>query len=257
LLTKSILFIGESGVPASTLARNESVTGINIKAVIFDLDGTIASFNLDYKALRGDVRSYLLRVGVPASVLAVNESIFDMLKKTMLYLKNSGKSAETMDEIRNEALAIAEKYELEAAASTDLLSGAYETLKALKQMGLKIGLFTLNSDKAANYILQRFKLGDFFGVIVPRNKVNFVKPNPEHLEMALKVLGVAPEETVVVGDGNVDMESAKELQAVAVGLPADTAKIDQLMRHGANYIITLITDLPVLIEKINNGQAVQ
>jgi pyrophosphatase PpaX len=115
----------------------------------------------------------------------------------------------------------------------------------------------LNSDKAANYILQRFKLGDFFGVIVPRNKVNFVKPNPEHLEMALKVLGVAPEETVVVGDGNVDMESAKELQAVAVGLPADTAKIDQLMRHGANYIITLITDLPVLIEKINNGQAVQ
>ena len=230
------------------------MTGISIKAVIFDLDGTIASFNLDYKALRGDVRSYLLRVGVPASVLAVNESIFDMLKKTTIYLKNSGKSAEAMDEVRNEALAIAEKYELEAAVSTDLLPGAYETLKALKQMNLKIGLFTLNSDKAANYILQRFKLGDFFGVTVPRNKVNFVKPNPEHLEMALKILGVAPEETVVVGDGNVDMESAKELKAIAVGLPAGTARIDQLMKHGANYIITSITDLPVLIEKINKGQ---
>ena len=233
------------------------MTGISIKAVIFDLDGTIASFNLDYKALRGEVRSYLLRVGVPASVLAVNESIFDMLKKTTIYLKNSGKSAEAMDEVRNEALAIAEKYELEAAASTDLLPGAYETLKALKQMSLKIGLFTLNSDKAANYILQRFKLGDFFGVTVPRNKVNFVKPNPEHLEMALKILGVAPEETVVVGDGNVDMESAKELKAVAVGLPAGAARIDQLMRHGANYIITSITDLPVLIEKLNKEQTAQ
>jgi HAD superfamily hydrolase (TIGR01509 family) len=238
------------------LTTNESVAGISIKAVIFDLDGTIAIFNLDYKALRGEVRSYLLRVGVPASVLSVNESIFDMLKKTMIYVKNSGKSAEAMDEISDEALALAEKYELEAAASTDLLPGAYETLKALKQMGLKIGLFTLNSDKAANYILQRFKLGDFFGVTVPRNKVNFVKPNPEHLEMALKVLGVAPEETVVVGDSNVDMESAKELKAVAVGLPADTAKIDPLMRHGANYIITSITDLPVLIGKINNGPVV-
>ena len=233
------------------------MTRIGIKAVIFDLDGTIANFNLDYKALRGEVRSYLLRVSVPASVLSVNESIFDMLKKTMIYMKNNGKSAEAVDEIRNEALAIAEKYELEAAANTDLLPGAYETLKALKQMDLKIGLFTLNSDKAANYILQRFKLGDFFGVTVPRNKVNFVKPNPEHLEMALKVLGVAPEETVVVGDGNVDMESAKELKAVAVGLPADTAKIDALMRHGANYIITSITDLPVLIGKINNRKAVQ
>ena len=233
------------------------MTAITIKAVIFDLDGTIASFNLDYKTLRGEVRSYLLRVGVPASVLSVNENVFDMLKKTMIYVKNSGKSAEAMEGIRNEALAIAEKYELEAAASTDLVSGAYETLKVLKQMGLKIGLFTLNSDKAANYILQRFKLGDFFGVAVPRNKVNFVKPNPEHLEMALKILGVSPEETLVVGDSDVDMESAKELKAVAVGLPSDKLKIDRLMKHGANYVITSITDLPVLVEKINREQVSQ
>jgi HAD superfamily hydrolase (TIGR01509 family) len=229
------------------------VASISIKAVIFDLDGTIARFNLDYKALRGEVRSYLLRVGVPASVLSVNESIFEMLKKTEIFVKNSGKSVEAMDEIRNEALAVAEKYELEAAMSTDLMPGACETLKTLKQMGLKIGLFTLNSAKAANYILQRFKLGDFFGVTVPRNKVNFVKPNPEHLEMALKILGVAPEETVVVGDSTVDMESARELKAIAVGLPAEASKIEQLMSHGANYIITSITDLPVLIEKINKG----
>ena len=233
------------------------MTSISIKAVIFDLDGTIALFNLDYKTLRGEVRSYLLRMEVPASLLSANESIFDMLKKTMIYAKNTGKPPEMIDEIRNEALAIAEKYELEAAANTDLLPGAYETLKALKQMNLKIGLFTLNSDKAANYILQRFKLGDFFGVTVPRNKVNFVKPNPEHLEMALKVLGITPEETIVVGDSAVDMESAKELKAVAVGLPADAPNIDKLMKHGANYIITSITDLPVLIEKINNRQTAQ
>lgn len=243
-------------IPASTLA-NKSVTAISIKAVIFDLDGTIANLNLDYKGLRGEVRSYLLRVGVPPSVLSVNESIFDMLKKTTIYVKNNGKSAEEMDEIHNETMAIAEKYEIEAAASTDLLPGAYETLKALKQMNLKIGLFTLNSDKATNFILQRFKISDFFGVTVPRNKVNFVKPNPEHLEMALKVLGVSNEETVVVGDGNVDMESAKELKAIAVGLPVGLASVDQLIRHGANYIITSITDLPVLLEKINKGQTAQ
>jgi phosphoglycolate phosphatase len=225
-----------------------------VKAVIFDLDGTIASFNLNYRAVRGEVRSYLLRVGVPPSLLAANESIFEMLKKTEIFVKNSGKSPEAMDELRSEALAIAEKYEMEAARETSLLPGADETLKALKRMGLKLGLFTLNSDKSANYILQRFKLGDFFGVTVPRNKVNFVKPNPEHLEMALKVLDVVPEETVVVGDGDVDMESAKDLKAIAVGLPTGTATTEQLTRHGANYIITSITDLPVLIGKINKTQ---
>jgi phosphoglycolate phosphatase len=256
LLTKSILFIGKL-VYQIRLARNEYVTTMSIKAVIFDLDGTIANFNLDYRAVRGDVRSYLLRVGVPASLLTVNESIFEMLKKTEIFLKNSGKPVEAVEEIRDQALAIAEEYELEAARGTGLLPGVNEALKALKRMGLKIGLFTLSSDKAARYILQRFKLGEFFGVTVPRNKVNYVKPNPEHLEMALKVLGVAPEETVVVGDSDVDMESAKEVNAVAVGLPAGISTIEQLTVHGANYIITSITDLPVLIEKINKGQASQ
>lgn len=225
-----------------------------VKAVIFDLDGTIASFNLDYKSLRGEVRSYLLRVGVPASVLSIKESVFDMLEKTRIYMKNNRRFDRAMEEIRNEALAIAEKYELEAASNTDILPGAYETLKTLKQLDLKIGLFTLNSGKAANHILQRFKLSSYFSVMVPRNKVNFVKPNPEHLETALKVLGVSPEETVVVGDGEVDMESAKELKAIAVGLSATGSKTKQLINRGANYIITSISDLPILLQKINEIQ---
>jgi HAD superfamily hydrolase (TIGR01509 family) len=231
-----------------------SVTPISIKAVIFDLDGTIAQFNLDYKAVRGDVRSYLLRMGVPASLLKVNESIFEMLNKTEIFMKNSSKPNEDMDEIRREALAIAEEYELEAARDTSLLPGATETLKTLKRMGLKIGLFTLNGDKAARYILQRYKLGEFFSVTVPRNKVNYLKPNPEHLEVALKVLGVPPEETLVVGDGKVDMESARELKAIAVGLPIGTSTIEQLSSHGANYIITSITDLPILIDKLRDSE---
>jgi len=87
--------------------------------------------------------------------------------------------------------------------------------------------------------------------------VNFVKPNPEHLEMALKVLGVAAGETVVVGDSNVDMQSARELKAIAVGLPTGVSTIEQLMHNGANYITTSITDLPVLVEKINKAEAAQ
>ena len=64
-----------------------------VEAVIFDLDGTLANFNLDFKALRSEVRSYLMRIGVPASVLSVNESIFEMLTKTEIYVKNNGKPA--------------------------------------------------------------------------------------------------------------------------------------------------------------------
>ena len=69
-----------------------------IEAVIFDLDGTLAHFNLDFKALRSEVRSYLISMRVPVSVLEVNESIFEMLKKAEIFIKNSSKSAEAFEE---------------------------------------------------------------------------------------------------------------------------------------------------------------
>ena len=114
-----------------------------------------------------------------------------------------------------------------------------------------MGLCTTSSEKAANYILQRFKIEDFFQVVVPRNKVKYVKPNTEQFELALKALDASPQATVIVGDSIVDMQSAKELKAIAVGLPTGISTMEQLKNNGANYIITSLTDLPVLIKEIN------
>jgi HAD superfamily hydrolase (TIGR01549 family) len=223
---------------------------MTIKAVVFDLDGTLANFNLDYKVVRAEVRSFLIKRELPASILSTNESIFEMLKKAEIFLKNNSKSKKAIEEIHRKALAIAEKYELEAAKSTSLLPGVAETLKALKTMGLKIGLFTINSEKSVNYILKRFRIAGFFDAVIPRNSVKHVKPNSEHLEAVLKALGVNPEETIVVGDGVSDMKCARELKAISAGLPTGLSSIKKLMNSGANYIITSITDMPALIEEI-------
>jgi HAD superfamily hydrolase (TIGR01549 family) len=222
-----------------------------VKAVVFDLDGTIASFNIDYKAVRAEVRSFLIRAGLPASILSINESIFEMLKKTEIFMKNNGKSEKAFKDIRAKASEIAEKYELEAAKTTSLLPGILEILKALKKMSLKIGLCTINSEKSTNYILKRFAITQFFDAVTPRDGVKYVKPSTEHLEATLNVLDVNPEETMVVGDGVSDMKCARELNAIAVGLPTGVSSPKQLINSGANYFITSITDLPTLIEYIN------
>jgi len=226
---------------------------LSIEVVIFDLDGTLANFNLDFKTLRAEVRSYLMRIGVPASVLNVNESIFEMLTKTEIFVKNNGKPAVTFGEVRSQVMAIAEKYEMEAASTTSLMPGATETLNELKRMNLKIGLCTTSGEKAVNYILKRFKIGDFFQIMVARDKVKYVKPNTEPFEVALKGLGASPQTALIVGDSVVDMQSAKELKTIAVGLPTGMSTMEQLMNNGANYIITSLSDLPTLIKKINEG----
>ena len=71
--------------------------------------------------------------------------------------------------------------------------------------------------------------------------------------MALKALGASPQTAVIVGDSVVDMQSAKELKAIAVGLPTGISTMEQLMNNGANYIITSLNDLPILIKKINES----
>lgn len=224
---------------------------MTIKAIIFDLDGTIAAFNLDYKSLRADVRGYLIKTGIPASILALNESIFDMLKKAELQMTNAGKSPEAIEEVREEALRMAEKYETEAAEQTSLLPGAIDTLKTLKKRKCRIALCTINSEKSTKRILDRFKLAEYFDAVTPRNLVNQVKPHPEHCETSLKALGVRASETLVVGDSVSDMRGAAEIKAIAVGLPSGVSSQEQLVSSGANYIITSIVDLPQLIDRIN------
>jgi len=229
---------------------------VTLEAVIFDLDGTLANFNLDFKTLRSEVRSYLIRIGVPTSVLNVNETIFEMLTKTEIFVKNNGKPRKptiAFEEVRSQVMAIAEKYEMEAASTTSLMSGANETLKELKRMNLKMGLCTTSSEKAASYILKRFKIEDYFQIVVARDKVKYVKPHTEQFEVALKALGADPQTAIIIGDSVVDMQSAKELKACAVGLPTGVSSMEQLMSNGANYIITSLTDLPTLIKEINKA----
>lgn len=221
-----------------------------IEAVIFDLDGTLADFNLDYRSVRVEVKNFLMKKGLPSSVLSTKENIFNMLDKTSIFLRNRDESNKTIEKILEEALKLAENREVEAAKKTSLFPGVPETLRILREKGLKIGLFTINSQKATEHILKRFRLVSLFSVIVPRDSLRHVKPSVDHLKAVLKVLEVDPDKAIVVGDSVNDMTCARELNVIAVGFPTGFSSNKELIDSGANYIITSIADLPALIDQI-------
>jgi len=228
---------------------------VTIKAVVFDLDGTIVDFNLDYKSARAEVIEFLQTHDFPRSQFSLNESVFEMLKKVEIIMKNSGKSGKEFLKLRQSVLGFLEKYELESASSTSLVPGILETLKELKKMKLRLGLFTVNSKISTNYILKTFRLQSFFDAVVTRDSVPTVKPNPIHLETVLKALKVKPEEVIVVGDSVWDIKSAQELHVFAVGATSGVSSPEELTRAGANCLISSPTDLITLIEKLNKPKA--
>ena len=222
-----------------------------IKAVVFDLDGTIVDFNLDYKAVRAEVIRLLTKEGLPPSILSLNESIFKMLKKVEICMRNNGKGEREIARVREAVLSLADRYELEAAHTTSLLPGVIETLKALREMKLKTALFTINGEKSTGYILKCFRLKPFFDAIITRESVSAVKPDPAHLEATLRALNVKEEEAMVVGDGVGDMRCAQGLNIIAVGVTTGVSSPEELTRAGATYLISSFTDLITLVQRLN------
>ena len=241
---------------SSSIAEKQSFKErpqLTIRAIVFDLDGTLAEFNLDYKAVRAEVKQLLANHGIPASLLSIKESIFEMLKKAKVYMRNVGREEE-FPEVQEHILSLARRRELQAARETSPLPGVFETLKNLKiERNLKLGIFTINSQKSTDYILVNFRLKQFFDAIITREAVSNVKPDPTHLAAALKALSAKTNETLVVGDSIADMLSAKALNVEAIGIARNDEAARKLNHAGAKHIVRSITDLPKLIA--NLGQS--
>jgi phosphoglycolate phosphatase len=222
-----------------------------MKAVILDIDGTLVNFTLDYKTSRAEVIQYLIKQGFPQSLFSINENIFEMLKKAETYMKNNGEQESKAKTVRKGIFSIADRHEMDAANTHHMLPGVLETLKALKNMGLRMAVFTMNGEKSTNHIVRTFRLKQFFDAIITRESASAVKPDPAHLEAVLSALNIKPEEAIVVGDSALDMKCARELNITGVGISTGISSPKELTHAGASYLISSFTEIPKLIQQLS------
>lgn len=92
-----------------------------------------------------------------------------------------------------------------------------ETLKELKDMGLKLGLVTNTPGKQAHKLLDYLRLKKYFDVIVGGDEVKNGKPAPDIVFEACKRLNLDVKDAVLVGDTEMDMLSGKDAGCVSIG----------------------------------------
>ena len=190
-----------------------------IKAVIFDLDGTITQPYFD----------------------------FDAIREEMGLERNSGPVLEQMQKMppqqRQNVEKILHYHEQRAVTESKLNPGAKQTLNMLRESGISIGILTRNRRKNAMAIAGKHDLK--FDAIVGRED-GPVKPDAFGVLQICRQFGVKPAETLLVGDYLFDLLSAKAAGAVAV-LLANHENADEFVRH-ADFTIENIKQVLQIIE---------
>lgn len=190
-----------------------------IKAVIFDLDGTITQPYFD----------------------------FDAIRKQMGLGKDSGPVWEAMEKMtsqqRQEAEKILHFHEQRAVTESELNAGARQTLSALRQAGIRIGILTRNRRNNALAVAQKHDLE--FDAVIGREE-GPLKPDAFGVLQICKQFGIKPQETLVVGDYLFDLLCAKAAGAIAV-LLANHNQADEFAEH-ADFTIETIEQILQIIK---------
>jgi HAD superfamily hydrolase (TIGR01509 family) len=162
---------------------------MTIKAVIFDLDGTITQPYFDFDAIREEIG--LRRDGGP-----------------VLEAMRSMTAAQ-----RQQAEAILHHHEEEAVAASQLNSGAKETIDELRRRGIRVAVLTRNRKANAEAVAAKHDLR--FDAILGRED-GPVKPDAFGVEHLCRRFDVEPADTMLVGDYLFDLLCARSAGAVAV-----------------------------------------
>ena len=184
------------------------------RAVLFDLDGTLIDSAPDIAAA---VNELLKGHGLgPLTYEQVISMIGNGTKKLTerAFAATSGPlSPPELDERYAEMLVV---YGRHLTGATTLLPGAAEMLSALREKETGLGVVTNKPQRFIETILDHFDLDGIFGAVIGSDAGVTPKPAPDMLEAAMKKLGAAPADTVMVGDSTSDVESARAAGVASV-----------------------------------------
>jgi len=190
-----------------------------IKAVIFDLDGTITEPYFDFNAIRQE----------------------------MGFAKDAGPVLELMEKMppsqRKHAEEILRSHEERAVAESKLNPGAKETLDKLGQAGIRIGIITRNKRSNAFAVAKKHRLK--FDAVVGREE-GPVKPDAFGVLHLCEQFGIRPHEALVVGDYLFDLLCARAAGAVSV-LLKNHRKANEFAQY-ADFVIDNITEILKIVE---------
>ena len=215
-----------------------------IKAVIFDVDGTLL-----------DTERIYMQAWKDAAAELGYEITDELLRKTRaINVKEAARIFESeigngfsYDKTRAVRVRIAE--EIIHRESPILKPGVTELLAFLQRKDIRLSAASSTNLKGTQAHLAESGILDPFEVVVGGDMVTKGKPNPDIFLKAAELLHLAPQECIVVEDSPAGIRAAHAAGMKAVLVP-DQAAITQEIIDLADVVLESLLEMPAYIEKL-------
>jgi phosphoglycolate phosphatase len=209
-----------------------------VRALVFDFDGTLARLEIDFDLMRRRVLGLAGAYGLESSRFA-GRYVLETVTAVQAVLAESDAGAAVS--FVKAAAGLIEEIELEAARRGGLFPQTRPALAGLKKAGFRLAVITRNFGGAVRIVFP--DLNEFCAVFLPREAAVRVKPHPDHLLAALKSLDSKPEETIMVGDHPMDVETGRSAGALTAGVASGRNSRGELTAAGADLVFDHIGEL--------------
>lgn len=206
---------------------------MDIKAIIFDMDGTLID-SLDVWA-ESD-RIFLEELGLP-----YNTSVSQAMKKMHYnsacdYIKETYSLEMPSEEIGRRIMEIVKDSYMH---TIPLKPNVYEYIAAQQKKGIKMCVATSNDKKLAVGALKNLGIYDMMEFVITSDEVGIGKETPAIFIKAAEMLGFEPSETLVLDDSVHAVESAKSGGFIVGGVYGGKfADEFELIKKKADFTIT-------------------
>ncbi len=193
-----------------------------LRAVIFDLNGTILSDEDEYSL----------------SFLQVLKSLGVEVEKNFSHTKGVGLKANwesfkdkynlktdlTLDELSS----LTQTEYLSLLPKVRIRKGFVELVTNLRRLGIKIALASSNNYSVVQAVIDHFGIASFFDVITTVEEVSLNKPSPQIFTITADKLGVEPYECLVFEDSKAGVEAAIAAGMAVVGVARTKKEKEEL-----------------------------
>ncbi len=222
-----------------------------LKAVIFDMDGTLIRSTIDFQRMNRGVADTLLRHGLPKDILDPTGKVNESIVRAYSYFKKHSQDgwAEALERDLNR---VSLEVEMAHVQESKEVPGTADTLRYLRSRGIRTAILTRGSRAYTERALSAAGLDDKFEIVLCRDDhpLTEAKPNPLALRRVYDALALKGNECLFVGDHDTDLLCAQGAGSPFAAVLTGSFSEEMWRPLGPDVIMDSVAELPRLLEEL-------